>query len=154
MTDYKIEHEVEIHAPIEVVWHTITTPDQLTRWFANRAELNAVPGGAGVFIFENDEGEVTHTAPLVVDTVDEPSYFSFRWTHPDGSVPVAGNSTLVEFFLETVGSDRTRLRLVESGLELLPLTDEERVSFAADHNGGWGKFSKGLVGLFAETSPG
>jgi uncharacterized protein YndB with AHSA1/START domain len=86
--------------------------------------------------------------------VDEPSYFSFRWTHPDGSVPVAGNSTLVEFFLETVGSDRTRLRLVESGLELMPLTDEERVSFAADHNGGWGKFSKGLVGLFAETSPG
>jgi uncharacterized protein YndB with AHSA1/START domain len=34
-----IEREVVIEAPVEVVWRTVTEPDQLSQWFAR-------PGGA------------------------------------------------------------------------------------------------------------
>lgn len=152
MAEYKIEHEVEIDAPIEVVWRTITSPEQIARWFANCAPFQVAPGATSILTFVNDEGDVVHTAPLVVEAVDEPSHFSFRWCHPDGSVPVAGNSTLVEFNLERVGSDRTGLRLIESGLDQMPMSDEERVSFADDHNNGWSSMSKRLAGLFVDPS--
>src|SRR5437588_8557437 len=118
MADYRIEREVVIEAPVEVVWHTITEPSQITLWFADRVELDATPGGRGVLGFDTDGGPAT--APLVVEWVERPSRFSFRWSHPDGEDPVPGNSALVEFTLVPEGAERTRLRVVESGLDLLP----------------------------------
>jgi uncharacterized protein YndB with AHSA1/START domain len=32
-----IEREVLIEAPVEVVWRTITEPDQMSQWFADTA---------------------------------------------------------------------------------------------------------------------
>ena len=58
--------------------------------------------------------------PVVVETVDPPARFSFRWNHPRGEDPVAGNSMLVEFTLTPEGTEQTRLRVSESGHELLP----------------------------------
>jgi len=51
MTDFAIEREIFIEAPAEVVWHTITEPDQIEKWFADRVELDLGPGGAGTFVF-------------------------------------------------------------------------------------------------------
>jgi hypothetical protein len=34
-----IEREVVIEAPAEVVWRTITEPDQMSRWLADRVGL-------------------------------------------------------------------------------------------------------------------
>jgi hypothetical protein len=34
-----IDREVLIEAPTEVVWRTITEPDQISQWFASRVEL-------------------------------------------------------------------------------------------------------------------
>ncbi len=73
MADFRIERDIVIEAPVEVVWRTVTEPDQIAQWFANRVELDATPGGAGVFVFEDKEGNVTHTAPLVVETVEPPT---------------------------------------------------------------------------------
>ena len=36
-----IAREDLIEAPVEVVWRTITEPDQVSQWFATRAELLA-----------------------------------------------------------------------------------------------------------------
>jgi uncharacterized protein YndB with AHSA1/START domain len=39
-----IDREVLIEAPAEVVWRTITEPDQISQWFASRVERVVEPG--------------------------------------------------------------------------------------------------------------
>ena len=39
-----IDRDVLIEAPVEVVWRTITEPDQMSQWFADRVELVVEPG--------------------------------------------------------------------------------------------------------------
>jgi uncharacterized protein YndB with AHSA1/START domain len=141
MADSRIEREVVIDAPVDVVWRTITEPDQITQWFAERVELELAPGGHGYMGF--DEG---HGGPIVVEAVDAPSRFSFRWNHPPDAPPVPGNSVLVEFTLTASGPERTHLRVVESGHELLAWTDAEKERYAREHNGGWA----GYLGRLAE----
>ena len=97
MADLVIEREVLIEAPAEVVWRTITEPDQMSQWFADRVELVVEPGAHGFMGFGDQGG------PVVVETVDPPVRFSFRWNHPRGEEPVAGNSMLVEFTLTPEG---------------------------------------------------
>ena len=106
MAGLGIEREVVIEAPAEVVWRTITEPDQMTQWFADRVELVVEPGAHGYMGFGDQGG------PVVVETVDPPTRFSFRWNHPRGEEPVAGNSMLVEFTLTPEGDERTRLRVI------------------------------------------
>jgi uncharacterized protein YndB with AHSA1/START domain len=80
------------------------------------------------------------TLPVVVETVDPPTRFSFRWSHPSGEEPVAGNSMLVEFTLTSEGDERTRLRVTESGHELRDWPDGEKQRYADEHQEGWGEF--------------
>jgi len=145
MADFQIEREVVIDAPVEVVWRTITQPEQIRQWFADRVELELEPGGRGLMGFED------RAFPLVVEALEPPTLFSFRWNHPAGEEPAAGNSTLVEFRLVGEG-ERTRLRVVESGVELLvwPVGDKER--FADEHRGGWAMYMDRLARLLAEHS--
>jgi hypothetical protein len=44
MPNLVIEREILIDAPAEVVWRTITEPDQVSQWFADRVELVVEPG--------------------------------------------------------------------------------------------------------------
>ena len=97
-TEYRIEREIVIDAPVEVVWRTITEPDQITEWFADTVDLEVEPGARGYMGFGDQGGAV------VVDTVEPPTRFSFRWNHPAEEEPAAGNSLLVEFTLEGDGS--------------------------------------------------
>ena len=39
MSGLVIEREILIEAPVEVVWRTITEPDQVSQWFADRVDL-------------------------------------------------------------------------------------------------------------------
>jgi len=146
-TEYKIEREIVIDAPVEVVWRTITEPDQISQWFADKVELEVEPGGHGYLGFGDQGG------PVLVETVDPPSRFSFRWNHPAGEEPAAGNSLLVEFTLATEG-EQTRLRVVESGLDLLAWPAAEKQRYRDEHNGGWGKFLDRLARLPAERPKG
>jgi hypothetical protein len=77
-----------------------------------------------------------------------------RWNHPAGEEPVAGNSLLVEFTLAAEGSERTRLQVVESGLDLLAWPDAEKERYAGEHNGGWITFLGRLAGLLADRTGG
>jgi uncharacterized protein YndB with AHSA1/START domain len=148
MPEYRIEREIVIDAPVEVVWRTITEPDQISQWFADRVELDAVPGGRGLMIFGDQGG------PVIVQDVEPPIRFSFRWNHPQGEDPAAGNSLLVEFTLVPESGEQTRLRVVESGLELLPWPNDEKDRYAEEHNGGWRTYMDRLaVMLAARHSP-
>jgi uncharacterized protein YndB with AHSA1/START domain len=148
MPGLAIEREIVVEAPVEVVWRTITEPDQISQWFGDHVELVAEPGAHGYIGFGEQGG------PVVVETVDPPTRFSFRWNHPRGEAPVAGNSMLVEFTLTPVGDERTRLRVSESGHELLDVPDAEKERYADEHRGGWAKFLDRLANLLAERRPG
>ena len=71
----EITRELELPAPADEVWEALTVPARLAEWFANDVELDARPGGEGVFRWDN--GEV-RTA--VVEEVDPGRRFGFRWT--------------------------------------------------------------------------
>jgi uncharacterized protein YndB with AHSA1/START domain len=144
MRGLAIEREVVIEAPVEVVWRTITEPDQLSQWFADRVDLVVEPGAHGFMRFGDQGG------PVVVETVDPPTRFSFRWNYPSGQEPVVGNSMLVEFTLTPEGPERTRLRVVESGHELRDWPDEEKRRYADEHEGGWGEYLDRLAEVLAK----
>ncbi len=144
MAGLVIEREVLIEAPAEVVWRTITEPDQMSLWFADRVDLVVEPGAQGYMHFGDQGG------PVVVETVDPPTHFSFRWNYPLEEEPGVGNSMLVEFTLTPEGDERTRLRVTESGHELRDWPDEERQRYADDHQGGWAELLDRLDTVLAE----
>ncbi len=146
MAGLVIEREILIEAPPEVVWHTITEPDQMSLWFADRVDLVVEPGAHGYMQFGDQGG------PVVVETVDPPARFSFRWNHPCGEEPVAGNSMLVEFTLTPEGDERTRLRVAESGHELRDWPDAEKQRYADEHQDGWAEYLDRLASVLAKPS--
>jgi uncharacterized protein YndB with AHSA1/START domain len=144
MNDLTIERDIVIEAPAEVVWRTITEPDQMSRWFADRVDLIVEPGARGYMQFGDQGG------PVVVEAVDPPRRFSFRWNHPRGEDPVPGNSMLVEFTLTPEGDERTHLRVVESGHELRDWPDAEKQRYADEHRDGWVEYLERLAGVLTE----
>src|ERR1700753_336041 len=97
MAALTIERDTLIEAPAEVVWRAITEPDQMSLWFADRVDLVVEPGAHGYLGVGGQGGRV------VVETVDRPRRFSFRWNHPPQEEPGPGNSMLVEFTLIVEG---------------------------------------------------
>jgi uncharacterized protein YndB with AHSA1/START domain len=144
MPQRAIEREVLIEAPVELVWRTVTEPDQMSLWFADRVDLAIEPGAHGSMGFGDQGGEV------VVEEVEPPFRFSFRWNHPPGEEPVVGNSMLVVFTLTPEGDERTRLRVVESGHDRRDWPDEETQRYADEHREGWGEFLDRLAGVLSE----
>jgi uncharacterized protein YndB with AHSA1/START domain len=147
MPGLMIEREILIEAPPRVVWRTITEPAQMSLWFADRVDLVIEPGAHGHMQFGDQGG------PVVVETVDPPNRFSFRWNHAEGEEPVAGNSVLVEFTLTQEGGERTRVRVTESGHELRAWPDAEKQRYADEHREGWGDFLDRLAKAVAERRP-
>jgi uncharacterized protein YndB with AHSA1/START domain len=139
-----IDRDILIEAPVDVVWRTITEPAQMSQWFADRVDLVVEPGAHGYLEFGDQGG------PVVVETVDPPTRFSFRWNHPRDSEPVVGNSMLVEFTLTQEAAERTRLRVIESGHELRTWPDAEKQRYADEHLQGWGEFLDRLATLVAK----
>jgi uncharacterized protein YndB with AHSA1/START domain len=149
MTELTIEREILIEAPRDVVWRTITEPDRIAEWFADRVQLELRPGGPGTFVFEDRASTRPFTAGLLVEVVEPPRRFSFRWAHPDDETPGPGNSVLVEFTLTAEGDERTRLRVVETGLGRLSWPDEDKARYAEEHRRGWDRHLGRLAARFA-----
>jgi uncharacterized protein YndB with AHSA1/START domain len=99
-----IVREVTLPVPPEEAWEAITESERLEDWFADEAELDAVPGGEATFTWE-EEG----TRRAVVEEVEEGRRLAFRWLDE--------GLTRVEFTLEPV-PEGTRLVIVESGFPL------------------------------------
>jgi uncharacterized protein YndB with AHSA1/START domain len=131
MVPERIEREVLIEAPLEVVWEVVTDPEHVGGWFGDSAEIDLRPGGEAVLTWEK-----YGSALAVVERVEPPYMFSFRWARPLGAAPREGNSTLVEFSLSAEG-ESTRLRVVESGFTALEGSDDERATYAAGNTDGW-----------------
>jgi uncharacterized protein YndB with AHSA1/START domain len=127
----RIEQEILIAAPPEVVWELVTDPEHVGAWFGDAAEIDLRPGGDAALTWE---GHGTFLARL--ERVEPPRFFSFRWARPKDTPPAEGNSTLVEFSLSAEG-DGTRLRVVESGFAALAVPEDEKAQRFADNTEGW-----------------
>ena len=102
----RIEREILIDAPPEVVWGVVTDPEHVAGWFSDSAEIELRPGGRAILTWE-EHGRV----PGRVESVEPPRFFSFRWISGSGTELREDNTTLVEFTLSAEG-DGTRLRVV------------------------------------------
>ncbi|MCA9862383.1 MAG: SRPBCC domain-containing protein [Thermomicrobiales bacterium] len=131
LTTQAVEREIVVAAPVERVWAVLTEPEHIGQWFGNRAELEPCVGGAGLLEFEG-----YGAFKISVVRFEPTSFFSYRWANKAGDEAVPGRSTLVEFTLEPAGSS-TKLRVVESDFDLLPLTEAEREHEIAEHTRGW-----------------
>lgn len=133
-----IEREVLINAPVAKVWAAVTRAEHIGTWFGNAgATIDLRPGGAMTCTWRSDEsGESTDTVNAIVEKVDEPHLFAFRWARPPEKVAGPANATLVEFTLSADGAG-TRLRVVESGFTELDKTEELIAAHVADNTDGW-----------------
>jgi uncharacterized protein YndB with AHSA1/START domain len=131
MTTDRIEREIFINARQNAVWAALTEPGHVARWFGDSAEVDLQPGGKMVFGW-TEYGN--HHA--VVERVEPPSFFSYRWGHGAEVMPTAGNSTLVEFTL-TPAEPGTTLRVVETGFAGLDGSDQERATAVRENTEGW-----------------
>lgn len=126
----RIEREVLVPAVIERVWQALTAAEELARWFGDVAELDLREGEAAKFGWT----EYDNTFDAVVEVVDPPSRFAFRWAALPDSKVEEGPSTLVEFTLEAV-AEGTRVRVVETGFASLP--DELYQRQLDENTSGW-----------------
>jgi uncharacterized protein YndB with AHSA1/START domain len=131
MVPPRIEREIVIDAPVEVVWSVVTEPEHIGGWFSDSADLDLRPGGRAVLHW-NDFGTVQGR----VERVEPPHFFSFRWAVDPGRDIDEGNSTLVEFSLRGE-QDSTRLTVVESGFQGLARPEDEKQRHVDSHRRGW-----------------
>ena len=109
-----IEREVILPVPPDRVWTALTQPDQLSAWFGTQATIDLRPGGEVIFTWDGSTGP-RGTNRGVIEAVEPPHHFAFRWHSNSDNVPM----TRVEFTLEP-HAEGTRLRLVESCFASLP----------------------------------
>jgi len=135
MVPDQIEREILIEAPVAKVWAAVTKAEHVGTWFGNAgATVELRPGGD--FSCTWRDGENLVTVHGLVEKVDEPHLFSFRWARPPGTRPTVENTTLVEFRLRGEGA-ATRLKVVESGFRGLPKSDEDKLTQATQNTEGW-----------------
>jgi uncharacterized protein YndB with AHSA1/START domain len=113
MSDLFITRTVHIQAHRSAVWAALTEPALISEWFGDTAVLDLQVGGTGAMGWA-EWGEFR----LVVEEIDEPNTFAFRWARSKDTDPLSGNSTLVRFTL----ADRdggTELTVRETGWDEL-----------------------------------
>jgi uncharacterized protein YndB with AHSA1/START domain len=120
---HRIEREILIEAPLDVVWAVVTQPEHISGWFSESVEIDLTPGGKLTLHWEGHGTRRGH-----VERVEPPHFFSFRWVvRPDEDV-TEDNSTLVEFTLKAEGKS-TRLKVVETGFP--------NREYFEEHSRGW-----------------
>jgi uncharacterized protein YndB with AHSA1/START domain len=132
MAEDLIEREILIEASRDRVWAVLTQADLVATWFGDSAEIDLQPGGKATFGW-SEYNAVYHA---VIERVEPPSLFSYRWGRESGLEPGDGDSTLVEFTLtETFAG--TLLRVVETGFASLHVTAEEQAKAVQENTEGW-----------------
>jgi uncharacterized protein YndB with AHSA1/START domain len=132
----RIEKEIVMKAPRARVWRALTDPAEFGKWFGAVMQDAFAPGARA-------RGRITHpgyehlTLEMTVERMEPERLFSWRW-HPYAVDPKQDYSgeptTLVECELTEVPGG-TRLRIVESGFDRIPLA--RRAEAYRMNEGGW-----------------
>lgn len=135
-TSDRIEKQLTIKAPRARVWRALTDHQEFGRWFGVALAGPFVPGAEVDGTLTNPQ--YSHLPfKLKVERIEPERLFSYRW-HPyaiDPAVDYSGEpTTLVSFELEEVAGG-TRLKIVESGFDGIPLA--RRAEAYRSNTGGW-----------------
>lgn len=136
---FTVRRTIQIGAPLEKVWRTVTEPELISQWFG---QVTLTGSGAGALGTIGWPGE--RRVPIRVETFEPPREVSYRWCNEDGPLPDTvdeARSTVFTFTLEAV-SGGTRLTVVETGFE----HTGDPTGLMTDHRGGWdGELDKLVV---------
>jgi uncharacterized protein YndB with AHSA1/START domain len=127
----RIEKEILIHAPVDVVWRVVTQPEEMDRWFSVEADFEPANGSDGSIRMS-----ARTTYNIHIESIEPNRRFAFRWAHPDGQTAGPDNSMLVEFTFHEQG-DATLLRVVESGFDAVDWGDAAKREYFDGHDAGW-----------------
>ncbi len=94
----EVEREIVVPEAPGEVWESLTEPRRLEEWFASEVQLDARPGGEGVFRWDDGEERAA-----VVRELEEAERIVLDWD--DGGTVVVELEPVVE---------GTRVRVVES----------------------------------------
>jgi uncharacterized protein YndB with AHSA1/START domain len=128
-----IEREIVIKAPKEKVYDAITNPKKVVLWFPNSIEGKYEIGERPILEF----GKHGKNQIYIVDAKPH-DYFAYRW------VPGAHNftgdvlsvpHTLVEFSIQEVDKETSKVLLKETGFAKLP--SEVAENAFKQNSGGW-----------------
>ncbi len=134
MAEDRIERNLFIDAPVDVVWAVLTESDHVSGWFGDEAEIDLRPGGEFTNKWDGEPGQ--HVEHGRIEKVDAPRHFSYHWFRDPDSGTREEHSTLVEFTLNPEG-DGTRLRVVESGFSKLDWPEDKQADDLEGHRTGW-----------------
>jgi uncharacterized protein YndB with AHSA1/START domain len=118
-----VTRETVLDLDLDEAWRAVTEPGELEQWLADDVEIEPVEGG-DLRVRFGDGGERAGT----VEVVAEPSRVVWRW-HPVGDPDL---TTTVSIDLEPDPAG-TRIRIVESGFDSLPLAGRSACALL----GGW-----------------
>ena len=133
----KIEKQVELKAPVEKVWKSLTDHRQFGEWFGVKIDQPFASGekSTGQFTLDGCDDKRWNAT---VQKIEPQRLFSWTW-HPYAMDPNVDYSheepTLVEFTLEAVPGG-TLLKVVESGFDRVP-EHRRAEAFQMDERG-WG----------------
>lgn len=119
MDTMKVESTVWINAPRERVWQAVTDPAQIGQWWPpNQWSIPALKTGETLTF-----GAAPNTSYAVIEVVEPPHQFAFRW-HPTSGATPPGMLTTIVLTEENGG---TRVTASQSGFEHLPADTRQQV---------------------------
>ena len=136
MSTDRIERTIVLRAPRSRVWRALARAEEFGAWFGMALDGAIEPGVCltGRITMQSDE---QLTIMITVEQVQPEHLVSYRW-HPyaiDRGVDYTHEpTTLVEFHLTDV-ADGTRLTVVESGFDQIPLA--RRATAFRENDQGW-----------------
>jgi uncharacterized protein YndB with AHSA1/START domain len=134
-----IEREIHVDASPEVVFEVISNPEHIEDWWQAETELKPAAGESGTLVWTDSATGRQDTVAITVVDARPPTLFSFRWTHPAGTVAEPGNSLLVTFTLTPSGSG-TVLHMTETGFREMGWEVAVLEATYQDHESGWNLF--------------
>jgi uncharacterized protein YndB with AHSA1/START domain len=111
----QVEREIVVPETPDEVWVALTEPERLEEWFATEAELDARPGGEGVFRWGDGEER-----RAIVREAEEATRLVLDWED--------GGAVVVELD-ETPGG--TLVRVVETSPEIAPALELRAFAWTA-----------------------
>jgi uncharacterized protein YndB with AHSA1/START domain len=127
-----IEREVHVDASPEVVFEVVSSPEHISEWWTDDAEIEATPGAVGELVW----GERARVVPITVVDAEPPRLFSFRWCYPGDRLDESAATLLVTFELTPSGTG-TRIRLTETGFREMGWAAAKVAEQYREHSLGW-----------------
>lgn len=130
-----IEREIHVDASPEVVFEVVSSPEHISEWWTEDADVEATAGAVGELVF----GDRAKVVPIKVVAAEPPRLFAFRWTYPEDRVDDSANSLLVTFELTPSGTGTT-IRLTETGFREMGWETAKLEAEYRQHIVGWDIF--------------